>query len=98
MPNAGVNGGIGYAIADAIVLPIAPDYLIRIVDGPSRYVEIDNEEVGELNAWQVRGAFSHVYFRPGSELEEYIRSVDRPKPSDGVYRDFYQLCEKLARR
>ena len=98
LPSAGVNGGIGYAFADAIVLPIAPDYLIRVVDGPSRYVEIDDDEVHELNAWQVRGAFSHVYLRPGSGLEEYIRSVDRPRPSEGVYRDFYQLCEKLARR
>jgi hypothetical protein len=32
MPSAGVNSGIGCAFADAIVLPIAPDYLIRIVD------------------------------------------------------------------
>ena len=98
LPSAGVNGGIGYAFADAIILPIAPDYLIRVVDGPSRYAEIDNEEVHELNAWQVRGAFSHVYLRPGSGLEEYVRSVDRPKPSEGAYRDFYHLCETLARR
>jgi len=33
-----------HRLADAIVLPIAPDYLIRIVDSPSRYVEIDNED------------------------------------------------------
>lgn len=98
MPSAGVNGGIGYAFADAIILPIAPDYLVRVVDGPSCYVEIDDEEVHGLNAWQVRGAFSHVYLRPGSGLEEYIRSVDRPKPSEGVYREFYELCGKLARR
>jgi hypothetical protein len=98
LPSAGVNGGIGYAFADAIILPITPEYLIRIVDGPSRYVEVDNDEVHELNAWQVRGAFSHVYLRPGSGLEKYIRSVDRPKPSEGVYRDFYQLCESLSTR
>jgi hypothetical protein len=93
MPNSGVNGGIGYAFADAIVLPIAPDYLIRVVDGSSRYATIDDEDVRELNAWQVRGAFNHVYLRPGSGLEEYIRSVDRPRPSEGVYREFYQITE-----
>jgi hypothetical protein len=98
MPNAGVRGGIGYAFADAIVLPIAPDYLIRVVDGPSRYAAIDDEDVREINAWQVRGAFSHVYLRPGSGLEEYIRSVDRLKPSEGVYCEFYQLCGTLANR
>jgi len=81
-PGAGVNGGVGYAFADAIILPIAPDCLARVVDGPGRYVEIDDEEVRELNAWQVRGAFSHVYRRPGSGLEEYIWPVDRPKPSE----------------
>ena len=37
LPSAGVNGGIGYAYASGIILPIAPDFLIRIVDGPSRY-------------------------------------------------------------
>ena len=98
MPGAGVNAGIGYAFADAIILPIAPDFLLRVVDGPSRYAQADGEEVAELNSWQVRGAFSHVYLRPGSGLEEFIRSVDRPRPSEGVYRDFYQLCESLPRR
>ena len=98
MSNAGVNAGIGYAVADAIILPIASDFLIRVVDGPSRYAQADSEEVAELNAWQVRGAFSHVYLRPGSGLEHDIRSVDRPRPSQGIYRDFYQVCQTLARR
>jgi hypothetical protein len=98
LPSAGVNGGIGYAIADALILPVAPGYLIRVVDGPSRYAEIGGEEVNEFNAWQVRAAFRHVYLRPGSGLEEFIRSVDRPRPSEGLYREFYQLCESVARR
>lgn len=98
MPSAGVNGGIGYAFADAIVLPIAPGYLIRVADRASRYVAIAEEDVLELNAWQVRGAFSYVYLRPGSGLEDYVRSVDRHRPSEGVYREFYQLCETLAHR
>jgi hypothetical protein len=95
MPQAGVSAGVGYAVADAIVLPIAPDFLLRVVDGPSRYAPADSEEVAELNAWQVRGAFSYVYFRPGSGLEHEIRSVDRPRPSQGIYRDFYQMCQTL---
>jgi hypothetical protein len=98
MPNAGVNAGIGYAFADAIILPIAPDFLLRVIDGPSRYAQADSEEAAELNAWQVRGAFTRVYFRPGSGLEEDIKSVDRPRPSQGIYRDFYQTCETLARQ
>jgi Protein of unknown function (DUF4238) len=98
MPGAGVNSGIGYAFADAIVLPIAPDFLLRVVDGPSRYAQADSDEVAELNAWQVRGAFSHVYLRPGSGLEDNIRSVDRLRPAQGIYRDFYQVCEALAKR
>src|SRR5207244_83352 len=87
LPSAGVNGGIGYMFADAIVLPVAPDYLIRVVDGPSRYAEVGAAEVDQLNAWQVHGAFAHVYLKPGSGMEEYVRSVDRPRPSYGVYRD-----------
>jgi hypothetical protein len=98
MPNAGVNDGIGYAFADAIILPIAPDFLLRVVDGPSRYAQAGRMEVAELNAWQVRGAFSHVYLRPGSCLEPGIRAVERPRPSQGIYRDFYSLCQVLARR
>jgi len=98
MPHAGVNAGIGYAFADAIILPIAPDLLLRVIDGPSRYAQADSEEIAELNAWQVRGAFSHMYLRPGSGLEHDIRSVDRPRPSQGTYRDFYQVCQTLARR
>lgn len=98
MPNPGVSHGIGYEFADAIILPIAPNYLVRVVDGPSRYMTIDACEVRELNAWQVRGAFNHVYLRPESGLEEYVRSVDRPKPSQGVHRDFYQVCRTLAKR
>ncbi|WP_265568614.1 DUF4238 domain-containing protein [Streptomyces hygroscopicus] len=98
MPNAGVNGGIGYAFADAIVLPISPKYALRVIDGPSRYVEIDEDEVREFNAWQVRAAFSHVYLRPGSGLEDYVRLVERPLPSTGVYRDFYQTCKAANQR
>lgn len=98
MSNAGVNGGIGYAFADAIVLPIAPRYAVRAIDGPSRYIEIDEDEVRELNAWQVRAAFSHVHLRPGSGLEDFIRGVDRPLPSAGVYRDFYQVCKAANKR
>jgi hypothetical protein len=85
MPGAGVNSGIGYAFADAIILPIAPDSLLRVVDGPSRYAQADSGEVAELNAWQVRGAFSYVYLRPRSGLEDTIRSVDRPTPSEGIH-------------
>jgi hypothetical protein len=98
MPNAGVNGGIGFVFADAIILPIAPDLQLRVVDGPSRYAQADDVELAELNAWQVRAAFSHVYLRPGSGLEGCIRSVDRPKPSDGIYRDFYGLCQEISKR
>lgn len=96
IPGAGVSNGIGYAHADAIILPIAPDRLLRVFDGPSRYGKAESEEVNELNAWQVRGAYSHVFFRPGSGLEEFIRSVDRPKPSEGVYREFYQLWQEIG--
>jgi Protein of unknown function (DUF4238) len=98
MPNAGVNAGIGLAFADSIILPVAPDFLLRLVDGPSRYARADEDEVAELNAWQVRAAFNYVYLRPGSGLEDFIRSVDRPRPSEGVYRDFYRLCQEMSRR
>jgi hypothetical protein len=95
LPNAGVNGGIGLAVADAIVLPVAPDLLVRVLDGPSRYITADEEEVRELNDWQVRAAFRYVYLRPGTGMVEQIRSVERPRPSEGIYRDFYQLCETV---
>lgn len=98
LPTAGVNGGIGLAFADAIILPVAPGFLLRVVDGPSRYAHADEDEVAELNAWQVRAAFSHVYLRPASGLEDSIRSFDRPRPSDGIYRDFYELCQGASRR
>jgi hypothetical protein len=56
MPNAGISVGIGYAFADAIILPIAPDFVLRVVDGPSRYALADGEEVAELNFWYRCGA------------------------------------------
>jgi hypothetical protein len=82
MPHAGVNSGVGYAVADAIILPIAPDFLLRVVDGPSRYAQADSEEVAELNAWQVRGAFSHVYLRPRKRpgTRHPVRGQAQPLP------------------
>lgn len=65
MPSPGVNGGIGYAFADSIILPVAPGYLIRVVDGPSRYVEIDEEEVGELSARRLQPCVSAARKQPG---------------------------------
>jgi hypothetical protein len=97
LPSAGIHGGIGYHFATSMVLPVAPDCQVRIVDGPSRYVTVGEGEVSELNAWQVRGAFSHVYLRPESGMERFVRSVQWPKPSEGVYREFYRVCETMRR-
>jgi hypothetical protein len=91
LPNAGVASGVGFMIADAIILPLTPKYLARVVDRPSCYVHVSETTVAQLNAWQVTGAFSHVYLRPGSGLEEFVRSVPRPRPSEGLFRDAYRL-------
>jgi Protein of unknown function (DUF4238) len=98
MHAAGVNAGMAYAFAESIVLPIAPDCLVRVVDGPSRYLEVDEEEVRELNAWQVRGAFSHVYSRPESGMDDFFRSIERPFPSEGIYRDFFAVCQAVRQQ
>lgn len=64
--------GIAMGDANAVLLPLGPRRLASLgkVD---MYGTIPKEWVDAFNTLQVRAAHKHVYFRPGSGLEEFVR-------------------------
>lgn len=66
--------GVGLANADEIVLLLTPHHVIVLGQGPESRQATDNE-VDRYNTLQVRIAYCHVYFRPGSGLASFVRSL-----------------------
>jgi hypothetical protein len=91
--GSGVLDDIGLLAADHLVLPLGPRYLAKL-GGRNQFTRIPAETVNTLNIAQVKAAFTHVFFRPDSVLEEFVKSVDRPKPSDGPLGDAYTRYKK----
>jgi hypothetical protein len=77
----GIFGNVGLAVADEIVLPLGPAYMVALrKKGASGFRRLSEEEVYRYNNKQIKAAFKHVHFRPGSRLEELVRSVKRTAP------------------
>ncbi|MEY9932427.1 hypothetical protein ABH926_007078 [Catenulispora sp. GP43] len=73
---AGVRNGIALGDAHSVVLPLGPRQLAAF--GPvSGYSTIPVKLRDRLNGIQVQEADRYVYFRPGSGLEEFVRSQPR---------------------
>ena len=75
----GVRGGVGLATADELAMPLGPQWLAVLNNkGRAGFSNISRDRVLDYNTMQIQAAYRHVHFRPGSGLEEWIRSVDRP--------------------
>jgi hypothetical protein len=58
---------VGIGNADEIVMPLTPRHVAVLGQG-SESREATDDEVDHYNTLQVRIAYRHVYFRPGSGL------------------------------
>lgn len=70
----GFFDGVGIGNADEIVMPLTP-YHVAVLGQGSESREATDDEVDHYNTLQVRIAYRHVYFRPGSGLTGFVRSV-----------------------
>jgi hypothetical protein len=72
--QVGVLGGIAMDDAHAVILPLGPHHVASL--GKSNLTaELSRDQVAHANGLQVAGAVEYVYLRPGSGLEEFVRSV-----------------------
>lgn len=90
--KAGVRNGIALGDAHSVVLPLGPRRLAAF--GPvNGYGTIPVDLRNRLNGIQVQGADRYVYFRPGSGLEEFVRSQPRIRAvSRGVGRQGFSAA------
>jgi hypothetical protein len=66
--------GVGVANADEIALPLTPHHAAVLGQG-SGGAEATDEEVERYNTLEVMIAYKHVYFRPTSGLDQFVRAV-----------------------
>jgi len=86
--GSGALDEVGILSAESIVLPLGPRYLAK-PGGMNQVTTIPADEVNMLNEAQVKAAFTRVFTRTGSGLDQFIRTVNRPKPSAGPLQDAY---------
>jgi hypothetical protein len=86
--GSGALDGVGVLPAESIVLPLGPRHLAKL-GGAAQTTTIPPDMVDSLNEAQVGAAFARVYLRPGSGLEQFVQTVNRPKPSAGPLHDAY---------
>jgi uncharacterized protein DUF4238 len=91
--GSGALDGVGLLLAESMVLPLGPGHAVKL-GGDTGYTPIAAAVVDELNTAQVTAAFSHVFLRPDSGLDRFVRSVDRPKPSKGNLSDAYNRYKR----
>jgi hypothetical protein len=77
--GAGLSARIGLAFADELALPLGPERLAVLTKrGCSGFFDVAKKRVHRYNVMQIRNAYQHIHFRPGSGLETLIRSTKRP--------------------
>ncbi|WP_020525288.1 DUF4238 domain-containing protein [Catelliglobosispora koreensis] len=69
----GLRDGVGLKEAITVALPLTPQCLISLGDNDT-YLTLDRQQTDAMNWHQIRSAAHHVYFRPGSGLETFIRA------------------------
>ncbi|WP_117209215.1 DUF4238 domain-containing protein [Allorhizocola rhizosphaerae] len=69
----GLRDGVGLNEAITIALPITPYCMIALGETDT-YLPLSQDQVDVLNRHQIRGAARHMYFRPGSSLEPFVRT------------------------
>jgi hypothetical protein len=82
----GFFDGIGLANADEIVFPLTPRHVAVLGQG-SRNRTVARAEVERYNALQVGVAYRQVYFRIGSGLHGFARSVKNTTPGQAGRQD-----------
>jgi hypothetical protein len=70
----GIFDGVGLANADEIVLPLTPHHVAVLGQGSQDRVAT-SAEIERYNALEVKIAYRYVYFRPKSNIHEFVRSV-----------------------
>src|SRR5829696_2359250 len=72
--NSKINVNMAFGDSHGAALPIARDCLVAIGAAAKDDVLLaDNVDL--FNELQVRNADTHVYFRPGSGLETFVRRI-----------------------
>lgn len=74
----GFFDGVGVGNADEIVMPLTPHHAAVLGQG-SESREAAPREVERYNTLQVRIAYRYVYFRIGSDLASFVRSLLGPE-------------------
>ena len=72
--QVGVLGGIALNDAHSVFMPLGPGHIASLGSSP-RTAELTADLVEDVNARQVRGAIEHVYMRPGSGLEDFVKMM-----------------------
>lgn len=72
--TVGVRAGIALGDANTVIFPLGPHHLAAL--GPANQIgTVPKRTVDRLNAMQVEAAHRYVYFRPGSGLDETVRTA-----------------------
>jgi hypothetical protein len=74
LSQAGVLGGIALGDAHTVIMPLGPRHLAAL--GRTDLTgELSSDQVASINARQVASAIEYAYLRPGSGLEQTVRSL-----------------------
>jgi Protein of unknown function (DUF4238) len=69
----GVLGGTAFGEARTVLMPLGPRHVVALAQSNAT-AELNDDQVDEVNNHQIRGALEYVYFRPASNLAQYVRS------------------------
>jgi len=70
----GVLGGTALGDAQTVLMPLGPRHVVALAQ-TNASAELTPDQVNLINAYQIRGALEYVYFRPGSGLAQFVRSI-----------------------
>lgn len=73
----GVMGGVPFAEASTVILPLGPRRLAAL-GRANTFRSVSASFVQQLNAFQIMKAQTHVFMRPGSMLESFVLSQRPP--------------------
>jgi hypothetical protein len=70
-------GGVPFADASTVILPLGPRRLAAL-GRTDTFRSVPGSFVKQLNAFQIMKAQTHVFMRPGSELESFVLTQRPP--------------------
>jgi hypothetical protein len=73
-PGVGVHGGVPLGRASSLAMPFGPRCIVALSrDNQDMY--LTQEQTNQVNTLQLMSAVAHVYYRPGTGQERFIRSA-----------------------